>query len=58
MSIPNDAGWGICLRMLKPVKDVPLKISVITCFFFPVDPDDRVIMELQCSTIDYLLASV
>ena len=54
MSIPNDAGWGICLRMLKPVKEVPLKISIITCCFFPVDPDDCVIMELQCSTIDYL----
>ena len=24
--IPNDGGWGICLRMWKPVKEVALKI--------------------------------
>ena len=24
--IPNDGGWSICLRMLKPVKEVALKI--------------------------------
>ena len=52
--IPNDSGWGICLGMWKPVKEVALKIlnngqvyitrSVITRFF----PKDRVIMELQC----------
>ena len=25
-SIPNDGGWGICLRMWKPVKEVALNI--------------------------------
>ena len=55
--IPNDGGWGICLRMWKPVKEIALKIlnngrmyitrSIITRFF-PMDPDDRVIMESQC----------
>ena len=55
--IPNDGGWGICLRMWKPVKEIALKIlnngrvyitrSIIT-HFFPMDPDDRVIMESQC----------
>ena len=45
--IPNDGGWGICLRMWKPVKEVALKIwnnchvyitwSVIT-WFFPWTP--------------------
>jgi len=24
--IPNDGGWGICLRMWKPVKEVVIKI--------------------------------
>ena len=56
--IPNDGGWGIRLRMWKPVKEVALKIlnnghvyitrSIITRFF-PVDPDNRVIMESQCN---------
>ena len=53
--IPNDVGWGICLQMWKPVKEVVLKIlnssRVYITHFSPVDPDDRVIMELQCMSL-------
>ena len=53
--IPNDGGWGICLRMSKPVKAVTLKILnnvrvYITLVFFS---DERVIMESQCIYVDY-----
>ena len=48
---------GHLFTYVKTCEIGPVKISVITRFFSPGDPDDRVIMELQCSTIDHLLAS-
>ena len=49
--IPNDDGWGICLRIWKPEEEVALKVLNNGCVFitrfFPVVPNDRIIMESQ-----------
>ena len=54
---PNEGGCGICLRKYKPGKEVTLTLNNgcvynavhYSAVFFPVDPDNRVIMESQCN---------
>ena len=50
--IPNDGGWGICLRKWKPVKDFEQCSRVYNAVrynSFSRGLDDRIIMELQCN---------
>ena len=56
--LQNDDGWGIGLRMWKPgrgrINDFDQFEQRVACNimdFFPVDPDNPVLMESQCTAV-------